>query len=134
MVGSGGARGAAAVACKVVEKAWQRGMSIYLHTASENAARDMDELLWTFRPDSFVPHALAGTDGADEAVTIGCDMREAAGREVLVNLCAPLSAESARFERIAEVVSDDALARAEARERYAAYRNLGHELRHHDVQ
>ena len=136
VVASGGAEGAARVACKVVEKAWQRGLRVYLHTASEAAARQVDELLWTFRQDSFVPHSLAGGDGDgdDEAVTVGCDLAGAEGRDVLVNLCAPLAADSARCERIAEVVSDEPQVRTAARERYAAYRDLGHELRHHDVR
>ena len=134
VVASGGSEGAARVACKVVEKAWQRGFRVYVHTASEGEARHLDELLWTFRQDSFVPHALAGSEDDDNPVTIGCDLRQGAGRDVLVNLCAPIPAAGDGFERIAEVVSDDAGVRTAARERYAAYRQSGHELQHHDVQ
>ena len=135
VVASGGAEGAAAVACKIVEKAWQQGLRVFVHAASEHEARRLDELLWTFRQDSFVPHARSSDgDAAAEAVTIGSDLGEGIGRDVLVNVCAPVAAATATFERIAEVVSDDADVRAAARERYAAYRRLGVELRHHDVQ
>jgi len=135
VVTSGGTEGAARVACRVAEKAWSRGLRVYVCTDSEDAARHMDELLWTFRQDSFVPHALAGEADADsEAIIIGCEPRAAAGREVLVNLGAGLVDDLPAFERIAEVVSDDDGARSAARERYGLYRRQGHDLKHHEVQ
>lgn len=135
VVGSGGSEGAARVACKVTEKAWRQGLRVFVRTVSENDARRMDDLLWTFRQDSFVPHGLAGESGAEkEAVVIGCQPQADDGREVLVNLGAGLQADPSAYERIAEVVSDDEGARIAARERYGVYRRLGHELKHHDVQ
>jgi len=128
------AGGAAKVACKVAEKAWQQGLRVYVHTASEGEAMHLDELLWTFRQDSFVPHSLATASGAeDEAVIIGCDLSAGRGRQVLVNLCATLPTETTGFERIAEVVGNDETSRTAARTRYLAYRSHGHELKHHDL-
>ena len=129
------AGGAGNVACKVVEKAWQQGLRVYVHTASEGEAMRLDELLWTFRQDSFVPHALATASGAEhEAVVIGCDLAAGRGRQVLVNLCATLPADTGGFERIAEVVGNDEESRGAARARYLAYRRIGHQLKHHDLQ
>lgn len=135
VVASGGADGAARVACKVAEKAWHKGLRVYVCAATEVEAGRMDELLWTFRQDSFVPHALAGEAGSeDEAIVIGCDVAAGQGREVLVNLGVGLPESLPPFARIAEVVSDDEQARHAARERFGLYRRLGHELQAHDVQ
>ncbi len=48
--------------CRLAEKACKMGHKVYLHTESEAHARRLDELLWTFRAGSFLPHALLGDD------------------------------------------------------------------------
>ena len=59
-------------ACRLAETAWLRGRKVFVHTDSGNAARQLDELLWTFRQDSFVPHGLyPGEAGTREPVWVG---------------------------------------------------------------
>ncbi|MEZ5578324.1 MAG: DNA polymerase III subunit chi [Candidatus Competibacteraceae bacterium] len=43
-------------ACRLADKAYGLGHTVYLFTASEARAAALDDLLWTFRQDSFVPH------------------------------------------------------------------------------
>jgi DNA polymerase III subunit chi len=52
------------LACKLAEKAYGQGLKVYIHTATEGEALHLDELLWTFRAGSFLPHAIVkpGTD------------------------------------------------------------------------
>jgi len=45
-------------ACRLTEKAHALGHPIYLHTPSASVARRMDNLLWTYRKNSFLPHGL----------------------------------------------------------------------------
>ena len=47
-------------ACRIAEKAYTQAHRVYVHAASAAEAARLDELLWTFRDTSFVPHALAG--------------------------------------------------------------------------
>ena len=54
-------------ACRLVEKVCQRGHHVLVVTASDTAARRFDDLLWTFRDESFVPHRRIGA--SDPAVT-----------------------------------------------------------------
>jgi len=42
--------------CRLVEKTYQQGFSSLIRVNSEEEAEKLDELLWTFRPASFVPH------------------------------------------------------------------------------
>lgn len=49
----------------LVEKSIERGWKVMVETGSEERAEALDLLLWTYRDDSFLPHARAGGD-ADE--------------------------------------------------------------------
>ena len=45
--------------CRVVEKAYKQGNRVLIQTAGREQAMQLDELLWTFRAGSFIPHSLA---------------------------------------------------------------------------
>jgi DNA polymerase-3 subunit chi len=46
----------------LVEKSLERGWHVIVETGSEERAELLDNLLWTYRDDSFLPHARAGGD------------------------------------------------------------------------
>jgi len=50
-----------------------------------------------------------------------------------INLLPEVPSEFAQFERLIEVVSDDPLDRAQARERWRHYTSMGHSLIRHDL-
>ena len=43
-------------ACRLTEKAYKQGLRVALFSDSQEVSRHIDDLLWTFRPDSFLPH------------------------------------------------------------------------------
>jgi DNA polymerase-3 subunit chi len=45
-------------ACEIAERSYTQGHRLQIIAAGEEQASRLDELLWTFRPDSFVPHDL----------------------------------------------------------------------------
>ena len=55
-------------ACRLCDKAVSQGMIVYIQTADEDTALEMDSLLWSFRPDSFIPHALVDEQAVAPAV------------------------------------------------------------------
>ena len=128
--------GALSFACRLAEKAFQGGHSVYIHGADEEQARALDTLLWQFRDSAFVPHELAiGTaprPGCPVVVGTGEDPGD--HHDVLLNLGTTIPSCFARFERVAEVVLNDAEARAESRRRWAFYKDRGYTLAHHDMQ
>jgi DNA polymerase-3 subunit chi len=128
-------------ACRLVEKAWRLQHKIYLHAASAQDAQRVDQLLWTFRDGSFVPHALdtGGLDGeldgtlaAATPVRIGSGADPAFDADLLVNLDREVPLFFSRFERVAEIVAgeDD---KAAARERFRFYRDRGYTLEYHQI-
>ena len=125
-------------ACRLTEKAMAQGMKIYIHAPSEQSAQDMDDLLWSFKPESFIPHTIVGLDDEMEEddevpVLIGYQGNESARGQLLINLSAELPEGHGDFERIAEIVANSDEAKAVSREHWNAYKALGFELNHHQL-
>ena len=47
------------LACRIVEKAYQLGHRVYVRTGNADDTNVLDDLLWTFSQNSFVPHQLS---------------------------------------------------------------------------
>ena len=120
------------LACRLAEKAWRLENTIHIHTMTQADAERLDELLWTFRDGSFVPHELAGS-GTDAPVTIGYGTAEVAPRDLLITLCDEIPPFAESFPRVAELVSSDENCRAKSRRRYASYRDQGHKIETHKI-
>ena len=50
-------------ACKLAEKAYRLKNTVHIVAGSRADAERLDELLWTFRDGSFVPHHIVTTPG-----------------------------------------------------------------------
>lgn len=121
-------------ACRLCEKAWQQGMRIHIQADSESQALQLDELLWTFRDGSFVPHCMVTDAAAAETpVTIGWNDSLHQPGQVLVNLAQTVPPFYTRFERLAEIVNQEERIKTAGRERFAFYRQQNHELHHHEI-
>lgn len=122
------------LACRLVEKAYKMGHKVYIHTESEDQAQQMDDLLWTFRDGSFVPHGRHPKQtGNHSPVLIGHDSDPQGDTDVLINLTREVPPFFSRFERVAEVVDSAPVNRTQARERYRFYRDRGYELQTHEL-
>ncbi len=74
--------------CRLTEKVYGMQHRIHAHMGSSGQARELDELLWTFRQGSFLPHSLSvsATD-ALAPITIGYDEPADVSGDLLINLC-----------------------------------------------
>lgn len=122
------------LSCRLVERIYGQGLRIFIEVASEQEARHLDRLLWTFREQSFIPHGIQGeTDLELTPVLIRCGADISDARPVLINLTAGRPDSYERYERLCEVVDHDPEIRSAARERYRYYRSLGLPLDHHKI-
>ncbi|WP_127478029.1 DNA polymerase III subunit chi [Sulfurivermis fontis] len=124
------------IACRVAEKAWLTGHRVYIHTADEREAERLDELLWTFRQGSFVPHQKLEAGIPADTLTpihIGWGGEPEVHDEVLINLAAEVPLFFSRFQRVAEIVPADEQARQQGRARYKFYRDRGYPLETHTL-
>lgn len=125
------------LACKIVDKATQLDLHVFVHSSSDDEARKLDELLWTFEQGSFIPHRVVRGEPdvpPSETVLIGVNQPPSPGRwQVLVNLAADVPDFFSRYERVAEVVDANSVRREQSRERYRFYRDRGYKLNTHQV-
>ncbi|MCZ6617190.1 MAG: DNA polymerase III subunit chi [Gammaproteobacteria bacterium] len=118
-------------ACRLAGRAVDAGKSVYLHTNHEQAATDIDDLLWAYPDQRFIPHGRNNDVLAVNApVVIGWeDPREHDG--VLINLSDQIPTFFGRFDRVAEIVVHETKSRG--RERYQFYRDRGYPLFDHHL-
>ncbi|MGB5324560.1 MAG: DNA polymerase III subunit chi, partial [Pseudomonadales bacterium] len=98
--------------------------------------QQFDELLWSFRPNSFVPHRSETAEpemGAGREVLVACSGHPGDHHDVLVNLTHATPEFFSRFTRIAEIVRGDDSAKQRSRERYKYYRERGYPLQVHEL-
>jgi len=118
--------------CQLAEKVFGLGNRIFIHTDSEQQAESLDDMLWTFRDRSFLPHCIAGAD-PDAAIHIGTGQEPNGEFQVLFNLGETVPAFFSRFDRMAEVVDKDDQVRAQGRERFRFYKDRGYPLETHTL-
>lgn len=122
-------------ACRLIEKAYRNQHRIYVHTENQNDAHFMDELLWTYKEDSFLPHHILG-EGPEPAppIQIGVDQVPAKQRDIMLNLGNKVPSFFTQFSRILEIVPHDTEAQTVAREKYRHYRSCGYDINTHKLQ
>ncbi len=118
--------GRALLACRLADKAYSLGHTVYLCAGSEARAAALDDLLWTFRQDSFVPHErypLVGEEGSP--VLVGAATPAMVEAQVLINLTDSLPEGFERYQRVVELVDQHPDVLAQSRERFRQYRERG---------
>ena len=74
-----------AFACRLIDLVYRKGHQIYVHTSTAEQAKTLNEQLWTFKEDSFVPHSLH-SEAMDVPIKIGFDHEPEEHQDVLINL------------------------------------------------
>jgi DNA polymerase-3 subunit chi len=126
--------GRALLACRLADKACRLGHTVYLFMPSEARAAVLDDLLWTFRQDSFVPHErypLINAEGSP--VLIGVAPPAEVNAQVLINFTDAFPDGFERYERVVELVDAHPDVLAKSRERFKQYRELGLTLETHKL-
>jgi len=117
-------------ACRLIEKAYYQGQQIYIHTESEEQTKQLNQSLWSFRSDSFIPHQIVSSDDTDKQCPILVSHNATPPRlmNLLINLASDQPDFFSQFERVAEFVNDDNVIKKSGRERYRFYQQRGYEL------
>lgn len=121
-----------AFTCRLISKVYRLGHRIHVHATDAAEAERLDDQLWTFQPQSFVPHALQAAS-LQAPVSIGHEEEPAEHQEVLINLSGVVPGFFSRFDRVLEVVPEDEASRDSARANYAFYRERGYSLNYHKL-
>ncbi len=93
----------------LLEKSLERGWRVVVQSTSEERADALDAHLWTYRDDSFLPHATwRVADVADQPIVLAIEESNPNGANVrfLVDN-APLPSDSHSYERMVLVFNGD---------------------------
>ena len=116
--------------CKLIEKAYRSGSFCYVLTDTAAQSQRLDDLLWTFRPGSFIPHQLyPGEVPEIQQVLIGSVAPPEAWKKTVLNL----SSYCVDAQRVLEILDNSEATKAVGRERYRHYKEAGHTLTTHKM-
>lgn len=124
---------AALFACRLSAQLYKQGQKVYLYVNDQEQAIQLDQLMWQFKDDAFVPHDKRSAEEAniDAPVLIGPgSLPIPAGFDVLINL-SEHKAPACPVERIVELAINDEQHRIRMRELYRLYRQEGYQLKTH---
>ncbi|HEY0963489.1 MAG TPA: DNA polymerase III subunit chi [Pseudomonadales bacterium] len=122
------------LACRLAEQQSKQGQRVCILADTPDDARQLDELLWSFTPESFVPHALADDPAAATLPVVVAHGTEApAGTTCILNLGSDAPRNQPSLNAIAEFVANEDEAKARSRARWNLYKQLGYELQHHQL-
>lgn len=118
--------------CELVRKAHDANLPTLVLARDLEQAEALDELLWAFDDDAYIPHQVAG-DEEDELspVLIATPDMDVPLRPLVVNLRD--AAVESNVDRVLEVVPADDSAREPLRERWKAYKARGFDVAKHDM-
>jgi DNA polymerase-3 subunit chi len=134
-------------ACRLTRKIWSAtpvGQAVrnIVMVGEKADLKRLDELLWTFSAADFLPHCFIDDEAAPETRIVLTDdfaspaLENIPHADVMIHLGMRMpqdvAALVARFPRIVEVVTVNEAERLAGRDRYKAYRDLGHELHNFD--
>lgn len=121
--------------CRFIEKVEHLGHSILVVVDTQEQAHELDDLLWSFKPESFIAHQIIGGD-EEAKVEITCPTDSGAinageHHDVLINLSSQIPEFFSRFARLAEIVIQEPKILDNTREHYRFYKQRGYPITQH---
>jgi DNA polymerase III subunit chi len=114
-------------ACKLIEKAYRSGVFAYVLTDSPEQSQQIDDLLWTFRAGSFIPHQIFTGDVPDleKTILIGSNKPPENWLKTVVNLSSQAIQYFQKVGRILEILDNSETTKFSGRQRYRRYQQEG---------
>jgi len=115
-------------ACLQASYFYRQNQRVFIYTQDKASAEEVDELLWAFDSDSFVPHNLAG-EGPKQGAPVEIGNQVPQGRRpVLINLTNTVPDFANQFKFIVDFVPTDETLKQQARERFKTCRQWGFQV------
>lgn len=125
-------------ACRLIEKVQQQGHSVFVQSISTQHAALIDDLLWSFKAESFVPHALSGTRSVVNcSVIIGTEHAANDNNkktDVLINFDSTVPDYFSHYSRVVEIVNKKDNSSHDGRIRYKYYQDRGYKMETHNIR
>lgn len=126
-----------AVAVKLAHKSFANRLALVVIAPEERQAQAFDRQLWSLPPLAFTPHCRAESPLVSETpIIIARHLGELPAHlraSLLLNLGQAVPEGYERFERILEIIGQDADERLPGRERVGHYKQAGCTVNFHDL-
>lgn len=120
--------------CQLLEKAYSQQHACYVHTEDEKEAHVIDDLLWTFKDNSFIPHNMIGEGpNPPPPIQIGFTDNMPNKKNILVNLAGEIPSSHQQFQHIIEIVPQDETYKQQLRTHYRFYQQQGYTIQTHEA-
>ncbi|MEY3288341.1 MAG: hypothetical protein RLZZ419_583 [Pseudomonadota bacterium] len=139
-------------ACKLIEKSYRSGCFCYVLTDNAKQSQKIDDLLWTFRAGSFIPHQIytgelpviardgvyaESSQGAssviEKVILIGSLDAPELWQKTVVNLSSHCPEQFNKIERILEILDNSEATKELGRDRYRHYQQSGVKITTHKI-
>jgi DNA polymerase-3 subunit chi len=116
--------------CQLIKKACATQQQVLCIVDNEQTAEQLDQLLWEFEAEAFIPHAI-GQDKNPVAISSTAEPGE--HHQILINLQGQIPTWFSRFERVIELVQSKSKHEQVKRENFRFYKERGYALDFHDM-
>ncbi len=113
--------------CRLIEKAWSLGHYIIVVSDNTSVLKALDEKLWNYSQESFLPHGLFGEVNYSP-VQLATEVPPSTAknsRDILINLSEAAPSPATEFKRIIELVPFSENKKNQSRIRFKQYRAMG---------
>jgi len=125
-------------ACKLIEKAYRSGQFCYVYTDSLQQSQQIDNQLWTFRENSFIPHQLYDetnhkTPDYEKTVLIGTQAAPENWQKLIFNLSSKYPDDLTKTDRVLEILDNNEELKQAGRQRFRQYKQNGFDISTHKI-
>lgn len=120
--------------CRLAEKATNRGHRVMIFTDGPDMSQSLDQQLWSFRPESFVPHTIDQSEAEQSPVYITHQPQPGNFHDVLIAThSGPPPEFFSRFKRTIEIVLQQPQRLQQSRQNYSFYKSRGYDVNSHKI-
>jgi len=116
--------------CQLIDASYAQGKRVAVQVSDSGEAQKLDDMLWTFHDQAFIPHEIATPSSPSHTrimALIGTTLPATFSNQ-LINTGPSVPENLESIEHLVEVVDADTQRKQLARERYKQYRERGWQL------
>lgn len=114
-------------------KVYQQQKSLDITASSAKIAKTLSQSLWSFRPTSFIPHRLTPMPISPHSLAIRTLGQLEKNSKILLNLAPELNPDWIRYERMLQIVFNEASFKEKTRKIYQQLKQQGFAIRTHQL-
>jgi len=119
---------------QLCERAVTKGRQLTVFTPDDAMSNQLQQKLWQYTPDSFLPSALPFDDtNQDVPIILDATGEHLIQDDILINLKDEYPPFFSRFRYLVELVGNDEDDKVAARRRYKFYRDRGYQVKSTDA-